>query len=167
MTIDKDLTFPHPIMVVAPGNEGSFRFIEAMMREQPLVLLPLYDPTPINLPIIDDIMFRDHDPMIHTPAAITRNISEFDRRKSNTTLAMVVALTAISTNIKQSIRRTVSTLSLREEVKSLERSLQKYPHRGDLRLKITALRNQIRDIEKENAECVRAKQKAKLKQGVR
>ena len=105
---------------------------------------------------------KEPNPLFHTPAAITRSVTEFSRRKpSMTTTMMAVALFTVTSVSNRSNYRIIGTNGLKDRIKSLEKTLQLHPTRSDIRLEIMKIRTQIRDIEAENKKAVKAKQKKK------
>lgn len=162
--MDKYRNFPFPVLVGNPGSDDSYRRMLAMMsRPADPVFLPVFVHEPTPIPDID--MFN-HSPLVHTPIAITRSVEMGARRKpglsNSLMLAATVALLSNST-MRETSYRITGTAGLRERLKSLEKNLQRHPGRNDIKLQIMELRNQIRDIEAQNARARQAQSKAKVK----
>ena len=162
MSKDNDITFPRVMMVGLSSNEETSRMIEMMVRDAstPLIAVPYFNPTPvIDYPHLDDTMFKDHDPLFTRPPAIHSfaTIGQAPSQSSNARLKTALAVTALIGMTQRT--RLVTTVTMREEAKRLERMIQHQPHRGDLKLKLIALRNKIRETEAENARHKQAKGK--------
>lgn len=161
--MNKDENFPRTILVGLPGNDDSYRRMLALMtRPIEPVILPacLYDPTPIPTPDID--MFNHNPPAIFAPRpdiSIERSRSQASR---SVLLATVALLSTRNYNEKPSFRIT-GTAGLKERIKSLEKTLQRNPGRNDIKLQIMELRNQIREIDAQNAKARKAQQQQKGK----
>lgn len=95
---------------------------------------------------------KEVNPLFHTPAAITRSVSEFSRRNSNSSAMtmMAVALFTVTAVSNRPNYRIVGTNGLKDRIKGLEKTLQLHPTRSDIRLEIMEIRKQIREIEAEN-----------------
>lgn len=78
---------------------------------------------------------------------------------------MLMATVALlsTRNFEDRSFRLTGTAGLKERLKSLEKNLQRNPGRNDIKLQIMELRNQIRDIEAQNAKARKAQQAVKVK----
>lgn len=165
MTKEFDRPFAPVLCLSTHGLGHSHRLMEMMMHRPDPLFLPAIDwnRTPLPEPNLEDLMVDHINPLFHTPAAITRSIVDSARRKPQMT-AMLLAVSLTAMTARQHVRRVVGTGALRERLKSLEKNLQKHPGRNDIKLQIMELRNQIRDIESENAKARKAQKAVKGKQ---
>lgn len=168
MTKELDRPFVPAICLSTYGSGHAHRLMEMMMhRPDPVFVAfpPVWEPTPIPEPNLEDLMVNHINPLFHTPAAIHRSVAiggAVSKSSNKLKLAMTVAL--LSSTTHQTHFRLTSTGGLRERVKSLEKTLQKHPGRNDIKLQIMELRNQIREIDSENAKARQAQKAAKGKQ---
>lgn len=157
MSIDKKTLLAHlPVIASTPEIASSLQLMKMLDNPHPVhVSLPAID-VMMNLPLLnpellfdEELDIRNEPFKIHIPPSLIVAAKKYNECLEEGARLVFKAIKPLTDQYISSMRKSFNIVLAKDEVKRLERLLQRHPQRHDAKLRILSLRQEIKQREKE------------------